>query len=75
MAVTDSYTEDDAALIAHQKKRTLASWRRRGYGPPWGLYGRIVLYPIAEFDAWFQAQIRRPGQRDQPSAQSEASVQ
>lgn len=75
MAATDSYPVDHVAAVCHVSPRTLTAWRKNGEGPPWAKFGQVVIYPCAEFDAWFQAQIRRPGQRDQPAAQPEASVQ
>jgi len=74
MASTDSYTVAHVSTACHVSARTLAAWRKSGEGPPWAKFGLVVIYPCAEFDAWFLAQIHRPGQQDQPAHQ-EASVQ
>lgn len=78
MGSTDSYTAEHVASVLHVKERTLREWRRTGQGPAWGKFGATVIYPAAEFDEWFHAQIRRPGQsRPVPVAgdHPEASVQ
>ena len=36
-------------------KGTLANWRCQGRGPAYIKYGRKVLYPIGEIEAWLAA--------------------
>ena len=44
---------------------TLKLWRQRGKGPPYTKLGDSaqarVMYPRAEFDAWLEARMIRPG--------------
>ena len=49
-----------AAQLAQRlcrKEHTLANWRVKGGGPAF-IPGRPVLYPIAEVEAWEQANLR-----------------
>lgn len=34
------------------KAQTLAHWRNKRQGPPYEKFGKAVLYPIAELEAW-----------------------
>lgn len=78
MATTNSYTVEHVAAALHVKPRTLAEWRKAEQGPPWAKFGMVVIYPAAEFEAWFDSQIRRPGQSRSTAIapdHAEASVQ
>ena len=40
--------------------RTLRKWREQRIGPPWIKFGKTILYPIADFEAWLRAQVQQP---------------
>lgn len=77
MAATDSYTVEHVANVCHVTPRTLATWRKRKQGPPWAKFGLVVLYPSADFEKWFAAQVCRPVQiqADSDPGQQGASIQ
>jgi len=42
---------------------TLANWRSRKKGPPYIKIGADIFYPVADLEAWEQANIVRPQQK------------
>ena len=54
----DEYFEvSDVVRILHRSKAVLATWRRQKIGPPYVAYGKMLLYPKADFIAWQRAQV------------------
>jgi len=45
-------------LIGIQQRQTLANWRLRGKGPRYINFGKKVLYPLPEIEAWEKKQMR-----------------
>jgi predicted DNA-binding transcriptional regulator AlpA len=49
--------EKQAACVLGLQPSTLASWRRRGLGPPWFKLGpRHIAYDRRDLDAWIASQ-------------------
>lgn len=36
----------------HMSAGTLQNWRTRGYGPKFIKWGKHILYPVVEVEAW-----------------------
>lgn len=51
-------TPDQAAARLHVSRATLANWRVKGEGPRFLKFGRKVLYPVAELEAFERAHLR-----------------
>jgi predicted site-specific integrase-resolvase len=49
-------TPTSVARLLGVEVETLASWRRRGYGPNWYRIGKKVRYAEAELRTWMSAQ-------------------
>ena len=51
-------TPEEVAAILQVSLRTLAEWRRDGYGPPWSKLRsrKIIRYNREKFDAWLATQ-------------------
>lgn len=49
----------EAAARIGVSHNTLANWRVSGEGPRYLKFGRMVLYPEAEIEAWEKAHLRR----------------
>ena len=53
-------TPEEAARLLRRAKRTLETWRYRGYGPPWVRVGRTPMYRRRDIEAWLEQQRERP---------------
>jgi hypothetical protein len=53
----------EAARLLRLSHKTLINWRhlKPPKGPPWHAYGRVVRYPLDEFEAW-RAKCRMGGE-------------
>jgi predicted DNA-binding transcriptional regulator AlpA len=51
-------TTKEAAKRLRLAEATLKNWRVSGAGPRYLKFGRKVLYPLAEIDAWEKAKLR-----------------
>lgn len=45
-------TITEAAERLRLSRYTLSNWRQQGIGPKFIKFGRVVLYPEAELEAW-----------------------
>lgn len=57
--ITTHLTSREAADRLRLSTRTLENWRVAGKGPRFAKFGRRVVYPIAEIEAYEQRQLRR----------------
>jgi hypothetical protein len=48
----------EAAARLRVKPATLATWRHKGGGPKYVKFGKKVLYPLAELEAWVKTRLR-----------------
>jgi hypothetical protein len=51
-------TPKELAARWHFSTGTLANWRITGYGPRFLKFGRRVLYPLVEVEAWEAEHLR-----------------
>ena len=49
---------EQAAARLHVSRATLANWRVQGIGPRFIKFGRKVLYPVVEIEAFERAHLR-----------------
>ena len=55
-SMTDLVDTPGAAVLVHRSARTLEAWRRTGYGPRYLRLRRMVLYRVADIQAWLDEQ-------------------
>lgn len=55
----DCITEDDFCLLALIEPNTAASWRKRGKGPAYILFGNRYLYPRTAISEYFLEKVHK----------------
>ena len=60
----------EAAALLGVKPGTLAAWARDGRGPPYEVFGKRALYPVAALQEWREhsGAVREPTREPEPVA-------
>ena len=61
------FTRQALAKALGKSEQTIAGWSTRGFGPPYLLIGRRVLYPHQEVLTWLNSKLVVPEENERPS--------
>jgi hypothetical protein len=54
------YTRQTLARALGKSQQTIAGWKTKGFGPPYFLVGRRVLYPEDHLIEWLNTRLVKP---------------